>query len=45
MALTVLAKLMNTMVVLVCDKGVAASEKAADGFAAVHRLLLGDSNH
>eukprot|EP00617_Octactis_speculum_P009369 CAMPEP_0185791974 /NCGR_PEP_ID=MMETSP1174-20130828/158673_1 /TAXON_ID=35687 /ORGANISM="Dictyocha speculum, Strain CCMP1381" /LENGTH=648 /DNA_ID=CAMNT_0028486987 /DNA_START=1519 /DNA_END=3468 /DNA_ORIENTATION=- len=33
-------KVMNTIVVLVSDKGVAASEKALEGYCQVHRLLI-----
>eukprot|EP00727_Mastigamoeba_balamuthi_P006281 m51a1_g2272 hypothetical protein (642) ;mRNA; f:358400-361040 len=40
MALDTIPKLMNTMVVLVGDKGVHASDKAIDGYCALHRLLL-----
>lgn len=39
MVLEVLPKLMNTMVVLLCDKGLEASERAVDGYFLVWRLL------
>jgi len=32
--------LMNTMIVLLCDKGVVSSEKALNGLCAIHRLFL-----
>jgi hypothetical protein len=41
MALDVLCKLMNTLTVLLSDKGLHASQKACEAFAAVHRLLIG----
>jgi tellurium resistance protein TerZ len=39
MVLEVLPKLMNTMVVLLCDKGLEASDRAVDGYFLVWRLL------
>jgi stress response protein SCP2 len=41
MALTLIMKMMNTQVVLVCDKGISASESALVGYCQLHRLLLG----
>jgi hypothetical protein len=41
MCLEVIPKLMNTMVVLLMDKGIAASERALDGYCMLHRLFLG----
>ena len=40
MVLDVLPRLMNTMVVLLCDKGVAVCDAALDGFCRIHRLFL-----
>jgi stress response protein SCP2 len=40
MVLTLLTKMMNTQVVLLCDKGIAASEVALIGYCQLHRLLL-----
>eukprot|EP00026_Physarum_polycephalum_P001294 Phypoly_transcript_01295.p1 GENE.Phypoly_transcript_01295~~Phypoly_transcript_01295.p1 ORF type:complete len:1116 (+),score=191.20 Phypoly_transcript_01295:80-3427(+) len=40
MALSVFGKLMNTMIVLVMNEGIAASTKALNGYIAFHRLLL-----
>ena len=40
MALTLLMKMMNTQVVLLCDKGIAASESSLNGYCQLHRLLL-----
>ena len=40
MVLTFLTKMMNTQVVLLCDKGIAASEVALMGYCQLHRLLL-----
>ena len=40
MVLDVLPKLLCTMGVLVCDKGVAASDVFLDGFVQIYRLLL-----
>jgi len=39
--LTLLTKMMNTQVVLLCDEGIAASEMALTGYCQLHRLLLG----
>jgi ubiquitin-protein ligase/stress response protein SCP2 len=39
MVLEVLPKLMNTMVVLLCDKGLEASDRVVDGYFLVWRLL------
>jgi stress response protein SCP2 len=39
MVLEVLPKLMNTMVVLLCDKGLEASDRAVDGYFLAWRLL------
>lgn len=39
MALEALPKLLNTMVVLLSDKGVHASDQALEGYATIHRLL------
>lgn len=41
MVLEVLPILMNTMVVLICDKGVHASDRALEGFCLLHRLFVG----
>lgn len=41
MVLDVLPKMMSTLTVLLCDKGIALSHRAADSFAAIHRLFLG----
>lgn len=40
MVLTLLTKMMNTQVVLLCDKGIAASEAVLLGYCHLHRLLL-----
>jgi len=40
MVLEVLPKLMNTMVVLLCDKGLGVSDRALDGYFQLWRLLL-----
>lgn len=40
MVLVLLTKMMNTQVVLLCDKGVAASDMALTGYCQLHRLLL-----
>jgi ubiquitin-protein ligase len=40
MAVDVLCKLMNTMSVLIADKGLHASTKALEGYCAFHRLLI-----
>lgn len=40
MVLTFLTKMMNTQVVLLCDKGIAVSEVALIGYCQLHRLLL-----
>jgi stress response protein SCP2 len=40
MVLLLLTKMMNTQVVLLCDKGIAASEVALMGYCQLHRLLL-----
>jgi len=40
MVVEVIGKMMNTMVVLVCDKGVPPSEKFLNGYCALHRLLI-----
>jgi stress response protein SCP2/ubiquitin-protein ligase len=40
MALEVIPKLMNTMIVLISDKGIHASEKAIDGYCQLHRLMI-----
>lgn len=40
MALDVLPKLLSTMVVLLVDKGVSASDTFLDGFVQIYRLLL-----
>jgi stress response protein SCP2 len=40
MVLTLLTKMMNTQVVLLCDKGIAASEVALMGYCQLHRMLL-----
>jgi len=40
MMLSLITKLMNTQVVLLCDKGIAASDSALSGYCQVHRLLL-----
>ena len=37
----VLVRLMNTMVVMLSDKGVHASERALTGYCLVHRMLIG----
>eukprot|EP00429_Kryptoperidinium_foliaceum_P035273 CAMPEP_0176181130 /NCGR_PEP_ID=MMETSP0120_2-20121206/92809_1 /TAXON_ID=160619 /ORGANISM="Kryptoperidinium foliaceum, Strain CCMP 1326" /LENGTH=907 /DNA_ID=CAMNT_0017519351 /DNA_START=35 /DNA_END=2758 /DNA_ORIENTATION=- len=39
MALEVVPKLMNTMIVLLCDKGLEASDRALDGYFLLWRLL------
>ncbi|KAI8915227.1 hypothetical protein DFJ77DRAFT_430533 [Powellomyces hirtus] len=39
MALDVLAKMMNTLIVLLCDKGIAASSHALEGYFLLHRLM------
>jgi stress response protein SCP2 len=39
MVLEVVPKLMNTMVVLLCDKGLEASDRALDGYFLIWRLL------
>jgi len=41
MILEVVPKLMNTMIVLLCDKGLEASDRALDGYFLLWRLLLG----
>lgn len=40
MILELLAKMMNTQVVLLCDKGVAVCDVALQGYCQLHRLLL-----
>jgi hypothetical protein len=40
MVLDVLPKFLNTLVVLLMDKGVFASQKALDGYWAIHRLFI-----
>lgn len=40
MVLYILPKLMNTMVVLLVDRGIHASQKALDGYWTVHRLFI-----
>uniref|UniRef100_A0A6B2KYC8 F-box domain-containing protein n=1 Tax=Arcella intermedia TaxID=1963864 RepID=A0A6B2KYC8_9EUKA len=45
MAMEVIPKLMNTMVVLVCDKGVPVSDKVITGYCALHRLLIACIHH
>lgn len=40
MALEVMPKVLNTMVVLLCDKGLQASERAIEGYCLMHRLFL-----
>jgi hypothetical protein len=40
MVLVLLTKMMNTQVVLLCDKGIAASEVVLMGYCQLHRLLL-----
>lgn len=40
MVLDVMPKVLNTMVVLLCDKGVGASERAIEGYCMMHRLFL-----
>lgn len=44
MILTFLTKMMNTQVVLLCDKGIAASEVALIGYCQLHRLLIAVMN-
>jgi stress response protein SCP2 len=44
MVLTFLTKMMNTQVVLLCDKGISASEVALIGYCQLHRLLLATLN-
>jgi len=39
MVLEVIPKLMNTMIVLLCDKGLSASDRALDGYFLLWRLL------
>jgi len=41
MLLEVVPKLMNTMIVLLCDKGIEASDRALDGYFLLWRLLRG----
>eukprot|EP01127_Copromyxa_protea_P009055 TRINITY_DN2105_c0_g1_i3.p1 TRINITY_DN2105_c0_g1~~TRINITY_DN2105_c0_g1_i3.p1 ORF type:complete len:1094 (+),score=237.25 TRINITY_DN2105_c0_g1_i3:915-4196(+) len=41
----VIPKMMNTMVILLSDKGVHASEKALSGFCALHRLFIALIRH
>jgi stress response protein SCP2 len=43
--LTLLTKMMNTQVVLLCDKGISASEVALMGYCQLHRLLLAVVDH
>jgi hypothetical protein len=43
--LDVLPKIMNTCVVLLCDKGHAASQRALLTYAYLHRLLLAVAEH
>ena len=45
MILTLLTKMMNTQVVLLCDKGISASEVALMGYCQLHRLLLAVVDH
>lgn len=40
MVLDVLPKMLNTLTVLVCDKGVHASERVAEVFCQLHRLFI-----
>ncbi|KAJ7523811.1 hypothetical protein O6H91_18G063500 [Diphasiastrum complanatum] len=40
MVIDFMPKLLNTMVVLLSDKGIAASERATDGYCMLHRLFL-----
>ncbi|KAI5069548.1 hypothetical protein GOP47_0015849 [Adiantum capillus-veneris] len=40
MVLSFMPKLLNTMVVLLSGKGISASDRATDGFCAIHRLFL-----
>lgn len=40
MVLDVMPKVLNTMVVLLCDKGIQASECAIEGYCMLHRLFL-----
>ncbi|RUS23391.1 TerD domain-containing protein [Endogone sp. FLAS-F59071] len=40
MVLEVIPKMMNTLIVLICDKGVHASEKAIEGYFLLHRLFV-----
>lgn len=40
MALTILIKLMNTQVCLLCDKGIRVSDRALNGYCQIHRLML-----
>jgi hypothetical protein len=39
MALSVFGRLMNTMIVIVMEGGIAASEKALNGYIAFHRYI------
>jgi hypothetical protein len=45
MILNVLPRLMNTMVVLLCDKGVAVCDAVIDGYTRLHRLFYACVSH
>jgi stress response protein SCP2 len=40
MILSIISKIMNTQVVLLCDNGIATSDAALSGYCHLHRLLL-----
>lgn len=40
MVVTLIIKMMNTIVVLLCDKGISVSEKSLCGYCQLHRLLI-----
>jgi stress response protein SCP2 len=40
MLVTLLVKMMNTIVVLLCDNGMSVSEKSLSGYCQLHRLLI-----